>query len=313
MVRYDYPLKEKINMPECVLALGFFDGVHIAHRDLIARAKKTALAKDMRFGIFTFASDGIIKKDVPRLYNDDEKAEIFEALGADFAIFADFSAISGMSPKEFVADLLCSELGCRVAVAGFNFRFGKFASGNADDLTEIMSDAGGDAIICEEILADDGESLSATLIRRLITEGEIKRANSLLGSPYNIKGRVLHGNKVGRKLGFPTANIEIEEGRIIPALGVYASAIPIDGKIYLGVTNVGKCPTFEERRIHLETNIIDFSGDLYDREISVYLLDYLRGEAVFSSADELIRQIDIDKNKTIFEFGEITWQDVGLK
>ena len=312
MIIYEYPFKEKQNIPKCVMALGFFDGVHIAHRDLLKKAADVAAENNLAFGIFTFASDGNIKATSGRLYNDGEKAEIFEELGADFTVYADFGAISDSTPEEFVKNILCRDLNCRICVAGFNFRFGKGASGDSAKLTELMREMGGDACICEEITAD-GVTLSATLIRRLISDGRIEEANSYLGAPYYIKGRVLHGRSDGRKLGFPTVNISIDKGHAIPRYGVYRSAVVIDGVIYNGVSNVGVCPTFDGKEIRLETHIIDFSGDLYDRELRIYLLGFLRAERRFDSPDELKMQINIDKNNTIKENGEIKWQELGLK
>lgn len=312
MIIYEYPLKEKSNIPKCVMALGFFDGVHIAHRDLLANAKKIADERGLAFGIFTFASGGGIKAKAGRLYNDEEKAEMFQELGADFTVFSDFAAISGSSPEDFVLNILCRDLNCKVCVAGFNFRFGKGASADSTRLATLMTDGGGEAVICDEI-TQDGLTMSATLIRKLIEEGRIEEANRYLGLPYYIKGRVSHGRSDGRRLGFPTANILIDEGQIIPRLGVYRSALVIDGKIYSGVSNIGKCPTFNGEEIRLETHVIDFSGNLYDREIRVYLLGFLRGERRFDSVEELKKQISIDKNTTITENGDIKWQELGLK
>ena len=312
MVVYQYPFKEKLNIPPSVLALGFFDGVHIAHRDLMKTAKEEARKRGISFGIFTFSSGGI-KQDSAKIYSDEEKAEIFKELGVDFTVFADFPAISGCSPECFVKDILCRDLNCKACVAGFNFRFGKGASGGANELSRLMKDAGAEAIIREEIKGEGGVTLSTSLIRNLISDGRISEANRILVIPYNIKGRVLHGRAVGRSIGFPTVNTEIEKGRIVPMLGVYASAIPIDGRIYLGVTNVGVCPTFEKRQVHLETNIIGFEGDLYGRELRIYLLDFIRPEKAFSSPDELKMQINVDKNTVINRYGDIKWQELGLK
>ena len=313
MVIYEHPFKEKQNTPECVLALGFFDGVHIAHRDLIDTARRIADERGLKLGIFTFKSSGNIKGGSARLYGDGEKSEAFKSLGADFTVFSDFSAISNLSPEDFVKNILVSELNCRICVAGFNFRFGRGASAGESELRSLMEDAGGKAIIREEIKGQGGVTLSATLVRDLILSGEIKKANEILGSPYYIKGRVLHGRRIGRDIGFPTVNIHIDEGRIIPRLGVYRSAIPIDGRIFPGVTNIGSCPTFEERTVHLETHIIGYDGDLYGRELKIFLLDFLREEMVFSSVEELKMQINIDKNAVIKENGDIKWQDLGLK
>ncbi len=312
MVIYRYPKSEKLNIPECVMALGFFDGVHIAHRDLLKRAAEAAKEKGLTFGIFTFASDGKIKEKSSRLYDDGEKAEIFESLDADFTVYADFGAISDCSAEDFVRKILCEDLSCRVCVAGFNFRFGKNAAGNSEMLERLMKEMKSEAIICDEITAD-GVTLSATLIRNLISSGKIEEANRLLGAPYYIKGRVSHGRRDGHKLGFPTANIVLGEGRILPRFGVYRTAIVIDGKIYSGVSNIGVCPTFKGDEARLETHIIDFEGDLYDKEIRVYLLGFLREERRFDSLDRLIMQINVDKNTTIRENGDIKWQELGLK
>ena len=312
MVIYHYPTDEKLNIPDCALALGFFDGVHIAHRDLLKKAADIAKKRGLAFGVFTFASGGAIKSNAGRLYDDGEKAEIFASLGADFTVFADFGAIAGCEPDEFVTRILSTELSCKVCVAGFNFRFGRGASADSADLSRLMAECGGEAIICDEITAD-GVTLSATLIRRLISEGQIEEANRLLGAPYYIKGRVLHGRQDGGKIGFPTANLAIAPDRVIPRYGVYRTATVIDGRIYSGVSNIGICPTFGENDTRLETNIIDFEGDLYDKEIQVYLLGFIREERRFGSIDELKMQINIDKNTAIRENGDITWQHLGLK
>ena len=313
MVIYDYPISNNKKPSECVLALGFFDGVHIAHRDLLSKAREVAKEKGLKFGIFTFKSSGNIKTNVARLYDDLDKAEIFDSLGADFTVFADFSAISSFSPEDFVNKALCEELSCKACVAGFNFRFGKGAAGSSQDLSRLMEANGGEAIICEEITAPDGSTLSATMIRNLVADGHIEEANSYLGSPYYIKGRVLHGRSDGRKLGFPTANLTIKEDKTIPRLGVYRTATIIDGKAFSGVTNIGKCPTFEGEEIRLEAHLIDFEGDLYGEEIKVYLLGFLRDERRFDSLDDLKEQINKDKNTTIIKNGDIKWQELGLK
>lgn len=313
MIIYDYPIINSNKPSECVLALGFFDGVHIAHRDLLLKAKNIARSKGLSFGIFTFKSSSNIKINTARLYEDTDKAEIFESLGADFVVFADFSAIASFSPEDFVNKALCHDLSCKMCVAGFNFRFGKGAKGGSRELVDLMARNGGEACICEEITANDGSTLSATMIRNLIVDGKIEEANAHLGSPYYIKGRVLHGRADGRTLGFPTANLTIGEGRAIPKLGVYRTASVLDGKIYSGVTNIGKCPTFNGEEIRLETHLIDFDGDLYGQDVKVYLLGFLREERRFDSLDLLKAQINTDKKTTIIKNGDISWQELGLK
>ena len=313
MVIYEYPFDTKQNIDKCVLALGFFDGVHLAHRDLLESARSIAEERGLKFGIFSFKSSGEIKNATKRLYNDEEKAEIFENMGADLVVFADFLKIAHLSAEKFVKDVLISDLNSSVCVAGFNFRFGNHASGDANDLIRLMEDGGGEAVICEEITSGDGTTLSSTLIRDMLTKGKIKEATEYLGAPYYIKGIVSQGRQVGRVLGFPTVNIPISDEKTVPRLGVYRTAIPIDGKIYSAVTNIGVCPTFESRDIHIESFILDFDGDLYGKDLKVFLLDFIRDEKSFSSPEELKMQINIDKNIVIKENGDIKWQDLGLK
>ncbi|MBQ2876484.1 MAG: bifunctional riboflavin kinase/FAD synthetase [Clostridia bacterium] len=279
----------------CVLALGFFDGVHIGHRELLKMARHRASELNLSLGIFTFASSGKIKAGTKRIYNDEEKARIFEELGADFTVFADFDDVSGLSPEEFVRDVLIGDLHTSVAASGFNYRFGKGAAGDAQALARLMKKYGGDALILDEYLLD-GKTVSTTAIREALEAGDVRGAARLLGAPYRIGGRVCHGRGEGKRLGFPTLNTSLAEGSIMPKRGVYLTAIKLSGRAYTALTNVGVCPTFDPREDHLETYILDYSGDLYDEEIAIYFLDYLRDEKQFSSEKELIMQINIDKN-----------------
>ncbi len=280
---------------DCVLALGFFDGVHLGHRELLKQAKNKATELGLPLGVFTFASSGSIKSGALRIYGDDEKAHILSELSVDFVVFADFERLSVVSAEEFVRRVLTDELRARVAVAGFNYRFGKGASGDAEALSHLMAAMGAQALICEEYLLD-GKTVSTTRIREALAAGNIKEAERLLGAPYRIAGKVCHGRGEGKRLGFPTLNTELKDGMLLPKRGVYHTAIKLDGKIYSSLTNVGTCPTFDPRAAHLETYILDFRGDLYDEDISIYFIDYLREERRFSSEKELIMQIIVDKN-----------------
>lgn len=309
---FRYKINQKLPFDECVLALGLFDGVHIAHRDLLSCAKERARGAGIPFGIFTFSAEDSFKTNSPRLYSTDEKLKLFERCDADFVIIADFASLSTLTPSEFVKTVLIKELGCRICVAGFNFRFGHRASGNADDLARFMSENGGEAIIRDE-LTFNNSTVSTTRIRALIADGKISEANLLLGAPYFISGKVTHGNSKGKHLGFPTANTSFTENELIPKIGVYRTAIPIGEKIYCAITNIGVCPTFDSRPVHAETYIIDFNSDIYNDDVEIYLLEYLREERRFNSEKELIMQINVDKNIAIKKNGDITWQKLGLK
>jgi riboflavin kinase/FMN adenylyltransferase len=203
-------------------------------------------------------------------------------------------------------------MGCKVAVVGYNFRFGKNAKGDADALCKLMGECGGKGVMREE-LKSDGQTVSATAIRALLEKGKIEEANRLLGKPYRLFSTVEHGNGMGKSFGYPTINTKIETWRIPLRRGVYRTAVRIKNQVYPGLTNIGVCPTFEERELHAETYILDFSGDLYGERAEIFLLEFMRDEIRFESEKELIMQINIDKKQAIKKNGEEKWQELGLK
>ena len=308
---YKYEYGKSLNISPSVIALGFFDGVTIAHRKLIKEARAVADRKGLSLGVFTFDSEGSIKQDAKRIYSTEQKLTLLERCGVDFAIVADFSNLCLLSPEEFVRNVIARDVGAAVAASGYNFRFGKGAAADANDLYLLMQSIGKSAITVSE-LSRDGEAVSASRIRSLLSENKIDEAESLLGAPYFIVGTVTSGNAKGRNLGFPTINTNIDISKAAPQ-GVFRSAVPIGDKIFHAVTNIGTCPTFDERGVHAETHIIDYSGDLYGKRCEVYLLGYLRREIKFDSPDALIKQIQKDKLRAISENGDLTWQRLGLK
>lgn len=307
-IKYEYGKKPKLS--PSVLALGFFDGVTLAHRELLKEARKIADKKGLSLGVFTFYSTDPIKPLSERIYSTEDKLLLLGRCGVDFVILSSFDELSGLSPEEFVR-IISEDLGASVAVSGFNFRFGKGARGNVADLKSLMKKGGGSAVTVKEQTLD-GKSISATLIRELISLDKIEEANRLLGAPYMLRGFVSAGKGLGHSLGFPTINTDIPSGRATP-LGVYRSAVPIGDRIYHAVTNIGSCPTMGERKTHAETHIIDYDGDLYSKDIEVYLLGYLRDEIRFNTPEELIAQVEEDKKRAIKENGELTCQKLGLK
>ena len=296
---------------KCVLALGFFDGMHIAHRDLLSYGRLLAAAESLPFGIFTFRSEGGIKSSTARIYDTEHRLCLARRAGAEFAVVADFDSLRGLTPEEFVRDVLIEDLHAEIAVAGYNFRFGKCAAGDSEALKRLMSESGKQACIRDEFKRD-GITVSSSAIRDLLLNGKIQEANRLLGAPYSVRGTVIHGDGRGRSLGLPTINTDIPEGRIAPASGVYRSATVCGGRIYPSITNVGVCPTFGQRALHVETHIVDFEGELYGEEAEIFLLEYLREEKQFSTANELILQIKLDISQTKARNGDITWQELGL-
>lgn len=295
-----------------VVALGFFDGVHLAHRTLIAKAKDIAEQKKLRLVIFTFAGDDkLIKADSKRLFTDNEKLSLLEECGADLTVIANFTVFSGLAAENFVTDFLIRSLGAAVAVCGYNFKFGKGASGDSETLCKLMKSSGAEAEVVEEYNVD-GVPLSSTYIRTLLSERRIREAAKLLGKPYFISGMVSHGLGLGKKLGIPTVNVELPSGRFVLPAGVYATVTAIGDKLFPSLTNVGVCPTFNERQIHTETFILNFNDDVYNENIRIYFVDFLRNEKKFSNAEELLMQINVDKTKTLKLFGDIKWQELGL-
>ena len=297
---------------ECsVIALGFFDGVHIAHRKLLKRAKSLATRLGLEFTVFTFPSENSLFKDESRLYSTEDKLDIIRSLGADRVIIADFKDISEISAEDFVRKSLFGDMNCRGAVVGYDFRFGKSRGGDALLLKNLLDELGGICEIEDEVKMGK-DKVSSTGIKNLLLNGDAEGAAALLGLPYFVTGNVEHGRGVGRKLGFPTVNYDFNE-RIPPLKkGVYRTVSTADGRIYNSVTNVGTCPTFEGIDFHIETHLIDFQGDLYGKKIRTYFLGYLREEMRFESEKELIMQIEVDKIRTITENGESKWQEIGL-
>lgn len=306
---YEYKPGVQIDTGKCVVALGLFDGVHKAHRELLAKAREAAKSNGLIFAVFTFrAETAKLKGGI--IYSTEQKLDILSSLGTEAVILADFDTVSGIEATDFIKNCLIGDMHCHIAAVGYDFRFGKGALGDTELLSAVMRE-NGKKIIIEEKQTWRDEKISSTKIKALIGEGNIEDANSLLSTPYFITATVTHGDGRGQKLGFPTVNTDFLAHSIIPRHGVYRTAVDIDGKLYSGITNVGVCPTFGERSAHAETFIIDFDGDLYEQKIRIFYLGFLRDEIKFSSENELIMQINVDKNRAIKENGDLTWQVIG--
>ena len=293
-----------------VIALGLFDGVHKGHRLLLNTAKKIAAERGLTFSVFTFRSESL-KKGGGALYSTEEKLRLLEELGVEAVILSDFGTLSGIDASDFVKRLLVTEMGCETAVCGFDFRFGRGALGDARLLKKLMNECGKDCVIeAEHTLL--GEKISTTKIKSLLGEGDVKQARDFLGMPYFITSSVEHGRGEGRGLGFPTANL-FSDGLLHLKRGVYSCIVRVGDMLCKGVVNVGTCPTFDERSVHAEVNLIDFEGCLYGKKLEVFFIDFLREERRFNSEKELIMQINVDKNKAKTEIGDISWQEIGLR
>lgn len=300
----DAELKNKY--PATVIALGTFDGLHLGHTDVINTAKDYAERSGLKLAVFTFSNHplALIRPDlVPvRIISAEEKIKLLESFGVDYLINIPFTEdFAALSPDEFLEKLACFNYRC--LVVGENFTYGFLGSGKTETLERSGRKNGFDVIV-RPLVKMNGNVVSSTGIRNLIQAGHIEYANRMLGRAYAITGKIVHGEQRGRKLGFPTANIELLHGEMaVPAPGVYAVTVSIEGSIYEGMGNIGNNPTFNDvEHARLEVNLFNCSGDLYGKTMSVQFHKYIRAEKKFSGVEELCRQIEEDKKaiKTYF-------------
>ena len=276
-------------------ALGYFDGVHLGHRAVIESGVKDSGGHSVVLTFCESPAKALGKEAPPLLSDNAKKAELMEALGVDALIFADFYAVKDMTPAEFVEKVLVGRLKAKKVCCGFNYRFGHNGAGDTAALEELCKERGIAVCVCEPVYCD-GEPVSSSLIRDLITGGAIDRANRLLGYRFAIEGSIGIGNRLGTQMGFPTLNLPITEGTAVPRFGVYASDVYIDGVKYRGATNIGVHPTVGENEKPLcETFLPDFGGgDLYGRRVRCELKRFIRPEMRFASVEELTEQIRKD-------------------
>lgn len=293
-----------------VCALGLFDGVHRGHRLVINTAMTLAEELGVRSAVFTFKTDTVTSKGhdgrIEMILSDDEKRRHFEDMGIDLLYSPAFDELKDMTAENFVKEVLVGMLGCRAVVCGSDFRFGRGAEGDCNTLELYGRIYGIDVRVCDK-LSYKGEEVSSTVIRECIRSGRIEKANELLGYIFGLRLNVEHGRQIGRTWNFPTINQIIPQGQIMPKFGVYATRVVVEGRELFGVTNIGVKPTLKAHDAPLaETYILDFSGDLYDREIEILLDKFLRPEKGFDSIDELRAQIakDTQKVRKFYGVGE---------
>ncbi|MBQ8290701.1 MAG: riboflavin biosynthesis protein RibF [Clostridia bacterium] len=297
----------------CVVALGLFDGVHIAHRALITEARKRADELGLPLAVFTFPSESpSLKGGKGRLYSTEERLSLLEELSVDVTVLCDFDSIRDTSPEDFADTVLVRNLGARLAVYGYNFTYGKGGVGNAVSLKERLAHFGVGSFVLDE-KRYFGEEISTTRIKGLLDALDLMGAARLLGKAYFITGTVVKGRGDGKGLGIPTVNLDLKDDLYALPHGVYATAVVIDGVPYLSMTNIGTCPTFGARQPHAECCILGYDGDLYGEKMYVYFIKRLRDEMYFDNADKLIMQINIDKNEVLSLESEKLWQELGLK
>ncbi|MBR2729576.1 MAG: riboflavin biosynthesis protein RibF [Eubacteriales bacterium] len=282
---------------ETAVSIGKFDGVHLGHRrlleELLDQKEKGLLATVFTFDPYPEIFFGYGAKQI--LTTRQEKEQIFERMGIDILVEFPFNAQSAATPsREFVTKFLCGHLRARFIAAGPDLSFGDHGSGNFDLLAGLGPEYGYTTKMIEKVVMDDNV-ISSTLIRRLISTGEVTTAARYLGEPYMVCGSIVHGRALGRRIGIPTLNQVPPPDKLLPPFGVYYSDVLLGGKKYCGMTNIGVKPTVsEEKRVTVETFLYDFEGDVYGETATVQLLTHRRPEMKFSSIEELKATMEHD-------------------
>ena len=283
--------------PRPVVALGMFDGVHLGHATVIRHAVDKAKAIDGTAIVFTFSNHPlsvIAPEEVPLMIGSKNlRREIFAAMGVDVLIEIPFTKeLSRKSPEEFL-ELLQDKIAPAYVVTGQNYTFGRFGRGNGRMLLREGENYGFKAEVCQTFTVDK-KTVSSTRIRTLIAAGDLAGANELLGRNFTYAGEVVNGDRRGRKIGFPTANLEIADNRAMLPNGAYIVRVKVRGQTFNGIANIGDNPTFKVARRRLEVFIDNFNADIYGEEIFVSFVSKLREEKIFASVEELKAQLNED-------------------
>ncbi len=288
---------DKLKLENSAVALGKFEGLHKGHMLLLNKIAELSEENKFTSVVLTVnvPSDKVIN--IPK-----ERFSILESTGIQIAAECEFSSeFAKMEPEDFVKKILVDRLGAKYVVVGEDFRFGCKRSGDVNTLIKLGERLGFCVIAFEKLMIDN-ITVSSTLIKKMIEKGDMEQVSLYMGRDYSISGKVIHGKRLGREIGFPTANIIPDKNKLLPADGVYSSCVCIDNVMYKAITNIGQNPTTDTDRItRVETHIIDYSGDLYGRDITVSIKSFLRSEIKFNSVNELKIQLEKDKQKAMHQ------------
>ncbi|CAM4261539.1 bifunctional riboflavin kinase/FAD synthetase [Cytophagaceae bacterium 50C-KIRBA] len=311
-MKYFYNFPEIPFIDRSVITIGMFDGVHLGHAKVVAKCVKIAKQKGISSVVISFSnhpSSYFNSKNESKnslLSPDKEKIRWIESLGIDYLFMIPFdNYIAHLPAENFIEDILLAKFGINDLVLGYDNRFGFQRKGSVDFVNEHYSSQINAYSI--DVAKIENEIISSSLIKEYVIQGNISKANTMLGRSYSLQGKVVHGHHKGRELGFPTANIELEDiDKLIPGLGVYISCLKVDGTPYYGVTNIGKRPTItQDTYISIETHLFDFQDDIYEKEVELYLFEKIRDEKKFNSLQELIEQISLDIKFTKSQLAKI--------
>jgi riboflavin kinase/FMN adenylyltransferase len=293
-----------------VLTIGTFDGVHLGHQSILQRLKVAALEHGGQSVVMTFHPHPrrvlFPEEDSLRLLNSlDEKLARLEQMGMDAVIVVPFTReFASQTSEEFIEQVLVQQVGIRHIAVGYDHRFGRDRGGGLADLARLGAKHG---FTVEEIpaLLVDQANVSSTRIRKELAAGHVEMAARYLGAPYRLLGTVVHGDKIGRTLGYPTANLQVDDpDKLIPAIGIYAVWVdtPAQGR-HMGMLNIGYRPTVGGKDLRVEVNLLDFDGDLYGQQLGVDFIAFLRPDAHFNGLDELKAALARDAENTRTSLG----------
>ena len=285
----------------CAATIGSFDGVHLGHRAMLGELQARAAERGLPAVVITFARHPRLLFDAHRssflLSDNREKVALLESSGADYCVMLNFDAeMASMSAEQFMKDILCEKLGVKLLCVGYDHHFGKPRTDEGfEQYAEYGRALGMELFMASPFFMDD-IAVSSSKVRNALSAGDISLAKMLLGYDYSFSGSVTHGAGIGRSLGFPTANILLHDDmKLLPADGVYAVRLFFDDKEHKGIMNIGVKPTIGENLARtVEVHVLDFSGDLYGKNVVVSLLCRVRGEMTFESVDALRCQISHD-------------------
>lgn len=292
---------DRLNAKGLVATIGFFDGVHLGHRFLIEELKRVAEIKGLPSAVITFSAHPrtVLQPDFhPNLLNTlDEKLVQLETTGLDYCIVMDFSEeLSRLSAKEFITQVLKERLNVKTLLIGYDHRFGHDRADGFEQYVVYGTECGMDVLKASPFETEH-VTVSSSAIRNTLLNGKVEDAAKLLSYPYSLTGHIVDGYKVGRKLGFPTANIVVDDPhKIVPAIGVYAVWVYVEGEKHKGMLYIGDRPTLQNgTNITMEVNILNFNRDIYNNQITVAFVSFVRGDYRFNSLEELKDQLAIDR------------------
>ena len=310
-LKYPHQLTQKIDKQAYSLAIGFFDGIHKGHQAVIQAAQQKAQELNIKSAVMTFDPHPSIvlgKSNEKVLYITPliQKIDMLQKLNVDTVFVVNFTSdFAKLTPEQFI-EYFILDLNVQHVTAGFDFSFGAFGKGNMELMAGLSNGQYGVTVI--EKQQDIEEKISSTRIRKALQDGEMEQVRTLLGRSFKVPGIVVHGDKRGRTMGFPTANVQAMEGCYIPATGVYAVKILVQNEWYNGVCNVGYKPTFknpDEKKLSIEVHILNFDKNIYGEEVVVGWYKRIRNERKFNGIESLIEQIELDKQQAIAYFGQL--------